>query len=61
MTALTRNYLESGQFDLDQHGGWTFEGVTVRVARRVLATAPALWHSHKSGATVLRSLTACDH
>jgi hypothetical protein len=50
-----------GQLDLEQHGGRTFEGVAVRVAQRVLAMAAAIWHNHKTGAPVLRSLTAFDH
>lgn len=50
-----------GQLDLEQHGGRTFEGVAVRVAQRILAMASAIWHNHKSGAPVLRSLTAFDH
>ncbi|EST37790.1 transposase IS402 [Streptomycetaceae bacterium MP113-05] len=50
-----------GQLDLEQHGGRTFEGVAVRVAQRILAMASAIWHNHKTGAPVLRSLTAFDH
>ncbi|PZT72332.1 MULTISPECIES: IS982 family transposase [unclassified Streptomyces] len=50
-----------GQLDLEQHGGRTFEGVAVRVAQRILAMAAAIWHNHKTGAPVLRSLTAFDH
>ena len=48
------------QLDLEQHGR-TFEGVTVRVAQRILAMAAAIWHNHKTGPPVLRSLTAFDH
>ncbi len=33
----------------------------MRVAQRVLAMAVAIWHNHRSGAPVLRSLTAFDH
>jgi hypothetical protein len=50
-----------GQLDLEEHGGRTFEGVAVRVAQRILAMAAAIWHNHKTGAPVLRSLTAFDH
>ncbi|MEV6332264.1 IS982 family transposase [Streptomyces sp. NPDC051909] len=50
-----------GQLDLEQHGGRTFEGVAVRVAQRVLALAAAVWHNHKTGQPVTRSLTAYDH
>ncbi|MFD5514301.1 IS982 family transposase [Streptomyces sp. NPDC127051] len=50
-----------GQLDLEQHGGRTFEGVTVRVAQRVLALAAAIWHNHKTGQPITRSLIAYDH
>lgn len=50
-----------GQLDLEQHGGRTFEGVAVRVAQRVLALAAAVWHNHKTGQHVTRSLIAYDH
>jgi hypothetical protein len=50
-----------GQLDLEQHGGRTVEGVTVRVAQRILALTAAIWHNHRTGQTVPRSLTAYDH
>ncbi|MFJ3826807.1 IS982 family transposase [Streptomyces sp. NPDC090046] len=50
-----------GRLDLEQHGGRTFEGVTVRVAQRVLASAAAIWHNHKTGQPITRSLIAYDH
>ncbi|SFF31497.1 Transposase DDE domain-containing protein [Streptomyces mirabilis] len=50
-----------GQLDLEQHGGRTFEGVAVRVAQRVFALAAAIWHNHKTGQPVMRSLIAYDH
>jgi len=50
-----------GQLGLEQHGGRTFEGVAVRVAQRVLAMAAAIWHNHKTGAPITRSLIAFDH
>jgi hypothetical protein len=50
-----------GQLDLEQHGGRTIEGVTVRVAQRILAMAAAIWHNNKTGAPVTRSLIAYDH
>ncbi|MDX3715744.1 MULTISPECIES: IS982 family transposase [Streptomyces] len=49
-----------GQLDLEQHGGRTFEGVAVRVAQRILAMAAAIWHNHKTGQPVMRSLIAYD-
>ncbi|NBM21186.1 IS982 family transposase, partial [Streptomyces sp. GC420] len=33
----------------------------VRVAQRVLALAAAIWHNHKTGQPVMRSLIAYDH
>ena len=50
-----------GQVDLEQHGGGTFEGVAVRVARRSLAMAAAIWRNHKTGAPSTRPLVAFDH
>ncbi|MEU8867802.1 hypothetical protein OHA74_53525 [Streptomyces phaeochromogenes] len=50
-----------GQLDLEQHGGRTFEGVAVRVARRILAMPAAIWRNHKTGAPSTRSLVAFDH
>ncbi len=50
-----------GQLDLERHGARTFEGVAIRVAQRVLALAAAIWHNHRTGQAVSRSLTAYDH
>jgi Transposase DDE domain len=50
-----------GQLDLEQHGGRTFEGVAVRVAQRILAMATAIWHNHRTGQLITRSLIAYDH
>ena len=50
-----------GQLDLEAHGGRTFEGVAVRVAQRILAMATAIWHNHRTGQPITRSLTAYDH
>lgn len=36
-------------------------GVAVRVLQRILALTAAIWHNDKTGAAVLRSLTAYDH
>ncbi|MEU9116912.1 hypothetical protein AB0D04_35460 [Streptomyces sp. NPDC048483] len=49
-----------GRLDLEQHGARTREGVAVRVAQRVPALAPAIWHNFQTGQTVSRSLTAYD-
>jgi hypothetical protein len=48
------------RLDLEQHGGRTFEGVAVRV-QRILAMASAIWHNHKAGALITRSLIAYGH
>ncbi|GAX57943.1 IS982 family transposase [Streptomyces olivochromogenes] len=50
-----------GQLGLEQHGGRTHEGVAVRVAQRILAMAATIWHNHKTGAPIMRSLIAFDH
>jgi hypothetical protein len=50
-----------GQLDLERHGGRTIEGVTVRVLQRLLALTAAIWHNHKTGQPILRSLIAYDH
>jgi hypothetical protein len=50
-----------GQLNLEQHGGKSIAGVCTRVAQRVLALTAAIWHNDRTGALVLRSLTAYDH
>jgi hypothetical protein len=50
-----------GQLDLEQHGGRTVDGVTVRVLQRILALTAAIWHNDATGQPVMRSLTAYDH
>jgi len=50
-----------GQLDLEQHGGRTVEGVTVRILQRILALTAAIWHNIHTGQPILRSLTAYDH
>ena len=50
-----------GQLDLERHGGRTIQGVTARVLQRLLALTAAIWHNHKTGQPVLRSLIAYDH
>ena len=50
-----------GQLDLERHGGKTPAGVCARIGQRVLAVTAAIWHNDRTGATVLRSLTAYDH
>jgi hypothetical protein len=50
-----------GQLDLEQHGGHTPAGVTVRVLQRILALTTAIWHNDTTGQPVLRSLVAYDH
>ncbi|MFD4814522.1 IS982 family transposase [Streptomyces sp. NPDC058418] len=55
------NQTLKGQLDLERHGGRTPAGVTVRVLQRLLALTAAVWHNHKTGGPVIRSLTAYDH
>jgi hypothetical protein len=50
-----------GQLGLEQHGGRTTLGVTVRVAQRLLALTAAIWHNWLVGAPSKRSLIAYDH
>ena len=50
-----------GQLSLEQHGGHSPQGVTVRILQRLLALTAAIWHNHHSRQPVLRSLTAYDH
>jgi hypothetical protein len=50
-----------GQLSLEQHGGHSPDGVTVRILQRLLALTAAIWHNHHSRQPVLRSLTAYDH
>jgi hypothetical protein len=50
-----------GQLNLEQHGGHTPAGVTVRVLQRILALTTAIWHNDTAGQPVLRSLVAYDH
>ena len=50
-----------GQPGLEQHGGHTPEGVTVRVLQRILALTAAIWHNDRAGQPVKRSLLAYDH
>jgi hypothetical protein len=50
-----------GQLDLERHGGRSIEGVTARVAQRLLALTAAIWHKRATGQPVTRSLIAYDH
>ncbi|TQK52410.1 hypothetical protein FBY35_2845 [Streptomyces sp. SLBN-118] len=47
-----------GQWDLEQHGGLTHEGVAVRAARCPLAMTAAIWHNHKTHSPLTRFLIA---
>lgn len=40
--------------------GRTVDGVTTRVAQRVLTMTTAIWHNHHTGQPVTRSLIAYD-
>jgi hypothetical protein len=50
-----------GQLDLELHGGRSIEGVTARIAQRLLAMTAAIWHNRTTGQPVTRSLIAYDH
>ena len=50
-----------GQLDLEQHGGRTVDGVTVRILQRILALTAAIWHNDTTGQPIMRSLVAYDH
>ena len=50
-----------GQLDLEQHAGRTDDGVSVRVAQRLLALTAAIWHNDRTGQPSKRSLIAYDH
>jgi len=50
-----------GQLDLELHGGRTIEGVTARIAQRLLALTAAIWHNRATGQPKTRSLIAYDH
>ncbi len=44
-----------GRLDLDDHGGRSCAGVAIRVARRILAMAAAMWHDNATTAPITRS------
>jgi Transposase DDE domain len=50
-----------GQLDLELHGARSIDGVTARVAQRLLALTAAIWHNRNTGQPVTRSLIAYDH
>jgi hypothetical protein len=50
-----------GQLGLEQHGGHTPAGVTVRVLQRILALTAAIWHNDHTCQPIKRSLIAYDH
>ena len=50
-----------GQLDLELHGARTFQGIATRIAQRLLAMTAAIWHNHKTGQPITRSLIAYDH
>jgi hypothetical protein len=50
-----------GQLDLELHGGRSIEGVTARIAQRLLAMTAAIWHNRATNQPLTRSLIAYDH
>ncbi|MDR1213031.1 MAG: IS982 family transposase, partial [Propionibacteriaceae bacterium] len=49
------------QLDIERLRAKTIRGLISRVATQLLALTAAVWHNERSGAPVLRSLTAYDH
>ena len=49
-----------GQLSLERHGAHTMQGLTTRIAQRLLALAATLWHNWNIG-NPGRHLTAYDH
>jgi hypothetical protein len=49
------------QLDIEHLRAKTIRGLITRVATQLLALTAAIWHNERSGAPVLRSLTAYDH
>ncbi len=49
-----------GQLELELHGGRTIDGVTARIAQRILALAVAIWHNRATGRPITRSLITYD-
>jgi hypothetical protein len=60
LVALHPNTLKD-QLGLEDHGGRTTAGVSVRILQRVLALTAAIWHNWHTGQPIMRSLTAYDH
>jgi hypothetical protein len=50
-----------GQLDLELHNGRSIDGVTARIAQRLLAMTAAIWHNRATGQPITRSLIAYDH
>ena len=46
---------------LEQHGGRTPAGVTVRISQRILALTAAIWHNRATSQPGPRSLIAFGH
>jgi hypothetical protein len=55
------NQTLKGQLDLELHGGRTIDGVTARIAQRLLALTAAIWHNRATGQPTTRSLITYDH
>ncbi|MEV6448400.1 hypothetical protein [Amycolatopsis sp. NPDC051716] len=51
----------NGQLDLELHGGRTIDGVTARIAQRILVMTAAIWHDRATGQPITRSLIAYYH
>ncbi|MFF5172223.1 IS982 family transposase [Micromonospora sp. NPDC000089] len=49
------------RLDLELHGGRTIDGVTTRIAQRLLAYTATIWHNRHTHQPTTRSLIAYDH
>ena len=52
---------DKGYVSRELHGGRTIDGVTARIAQRLLAMTAAIWHNRATGQPITRSLIAYDH
>ena len=56
-----RRHHRSRTLHLELYDGRSIEGVTARVAQRLLAMPAAIWHNRATGQPTTRSLIAYDH
>lgn len=56
-----RAIVQAFQLDLEFHGGRTIDGVSARIAQRLLTLTAAIWHNRTTSQPTTRSLIAYDH